>query len=236
MILGILSILSTTTRFGCFFFGILAVGGFIMAICQKKDQPFPRFVYRTGKFLFCLWLATFIAAEGFIVSGSFSDAIPKNTDYLLVLGAGLRGKNPSTILKGRILSAEKILNSNPNTKAVLCGGQGSDEVVSEASVMYRVMTQDGIDPDRLLVEDESRNTLQNVQNAIKRMDADANGKDYKTAFATSNFHLSRARYIMEHYGLDPIGIGSHTRFFHIEALCYIREYFGWGKLLLTGGS
>ncbi len=227
--------LSSTTRFGVYFFALLAAGGFVMDRCARSEQPFSRFVYRAGLTIFFLWLVSFAAVEGWIISGSFSQEIPADTDYLLVLGAGLRGENPSATLHARILLAEEILESHPNTKAVLCGGQGRDEVMPEAQVMARVMMEDGIDPSRLLLEDASRTTRQNVKYAVSLMTRDYGSGDYTTAFVSSNFHLPRARRIMEKNGLASIGAGSHTQYILVDGLSFVREYFAWIKLILTGG-
>ena len=76
--------ISSTTRFGVWFFGALAAGGFVMDRCRHAVGRLPRFIYRAGRFVFSLWLVTFLAAEVLIIAGSVSQDIPPDTDYLLV--------------------------------------------------------------------------------------------------------------------------------------------------------
>jgi uncharacterized SAM-binding protein YcdF (DUF218 family) len=235
LILTLPCMLSSTTKFGVGFFGLLTVGGLVMAVCQNGRNRLARLIYRVGQVVFGIWLVSFVAVEGWILVGSISQEIPQDADYLLVLGAGLRGENPSATLQGRIDLAEEILRTHPQTKAVLCGGQGTDEVMPESHVMRRVMIEDGIAPERILVEDASRTTRQNVKYAVALMTKDHGSADYQTAFVSSNFHLPRARKIMENNGLTPIGAGSHTRYILVDGLCFVREYFAWGKFVLTSG-
>ena len=59
------------------------------------------------------------------------------------------------------------LDDSPNANAVLSGGQGSDEIMSEAQCMYNVLTESKIDSSRLYMEDKSTNTTENIRNSMK---------------------------------------------------------------------
>ena len=236
--LAVLCAVFPSVRFGLLFFGALGAGGGILSVAAKraqipgKQRNFWKFIGRLGKILFLLWLASFIIVEGLILYGCISDPIPPETDFILVLGAGLRGENPSATLASRIRVAEEYLRCYPEAKAVLCGGQGEDEIISEAACMYRVMTEDGISPDRLILEDASRNTVQNIKNAKTILD-ELSGGAYQTAFVTSSYHLFRGRILMEHAGLDPVGAGARTPYAAVEAMGTIREYFSLLKYLFA---
>ena len=58
-----------------------------------------------------------------IVVASAGDE-PADTEYVIVLGAGLNGSVPSRILHDRLLKAEQWLTDHPDSKAILSGGQG----------------------------------------------------------------------------------------------------------------
>ena len=73
----------------------------------------------------------------------------------IVLGAQVTENGPSMMLTGRINSAVRYLQENPDAKAVLTGGQGSNEQMSEAQAMYNCIDEAGISPDRLYIEDKA---------------------------------------------------------------------------------
>ncbi len=83
-------------------------------------------------------------------------------DYLIVLGAQVNGTVLTRALKGRTDRALSYLKENPSTKAVLSGGQGKGEEISEAQAMCRYLTSQGIDRERLLLEDRSTSTRENL--------------------------------------------------------------------------
>ncbi len=76
-------------------------------------------------------------------------------DYIIVLGAHVAGTRLSKALLERTRRALRYLEENPETRAVLSGGQGQGEQISEAEAMYRYLTEHGIDGSRLILEDTS---------------------------------------------------------------------------------
>ena len=120
------------------------------------------------------------------------------------LGANGRGHRPSNALLWRIDAAEDYLRENPDTRAILSGGQGADEAISEAQCMYNVLTERGIDGGRLILEDRSRDTNENIRNSLALMEEDAT-----FAVVTNNFHVFRAVMLAEtQSGRDVSGIAS----------------------------
>ena len=71
--------------------------------------------------------------------------------------------------------------------------------------MYDYLTARGMNADRLLLEDESNNTIQNIENARALI-----GDGHRTAVVTSDYHLARARVLMVRGGLDAAGIPAPT--------------------------
>ena len=109
--------------------------------------------------LVCLVLAgvlLFTVMEGLIVSGMFAKG-PGDLDYIIVLGAQVRGDRVSIALADRLRAAQRYLEENPRTRAVLSGGQGPGENLSEAQAMYDWLTENGIDGGRLIMERLRRN-------------------------------------------------------------------------------
>ena len=123
-------------------------------------------VWHNDVFLFCktVWqehrgiaiIFLILCCIGFVWAGNAvfsmvkaeSEQIPKNTPAI-VLGCSVRGKKPSRILTERLDAAKDYLEENPQAIAVLSGGQGADEDISEAECMYEYLSAHGITPERL---------------------------------------------------------------------------------------
>ena len=101
-----------------------------------------------------LLLVSVLVVVGVIVSVMFLTVEP-DLDYLVVLGAQVKGTRPSLSLQYRIDSACEYLKENPGTRAVLSGGKGPDEEISEARCMYEEMLRQGADREQLILEDRS---------------------------------------------------------------------------------
>ena len=63
----------------------------------------------------------------------------ENLDYIVVLGCQVKGTKPSKALKYRLDTAKEYMQANPETIAVLSGGQGKMEEISEAECMRRYL-------------------------------------------------------------------------------------------------
>lgn len=128
----------------------------------------------------------FLIAEIWILLPGLGDA-PEGLDYIIVLGARVNGSEPSGALRNRIEVAGDYLKANPQTIAVLSGGQGPGENQSEAQCMYDHLTARGIDPARLILEDRSQNTAENMRFSQELLPS--NGR---VGIVTNNFHIFRA--------------------------------------------
>ena len=153
-----------------------------------------------------------------------------DADYLLVLGARVyEDGRPSAALAARLDTAYDFLQAHPEATAILCGGQGSNEPCPEAEAMYDYLTARGMNADRLLLEDESNNTIQNIENARALI-----GDGHRTAVVTSDYHLARARVLMVRGGLDAAGIPAPTPYPAQRVAVHCREYCSILGLMLTG--
>ena len=95
--------------------------------------------------------------EAVIIKASFGSP-DQNVDYVVVLGAKVRDDGPSVSLWDRIYAARDYLEAHPNTIAVVSGGKGKDEPMSEAICMYVELTNLGIDGERVWTEDQAEST------------------------------------------------------------------------------
>lgn len=218
--------------FGAVFLGALAIGcgGLALAAWLSGKSRIARRVAVLGRVLFGLFLASFVLIQGMIISGEHTDDAVFDADYILVLGAHIYPTRPSAALASRLDTAADLLTQNPTAYLVLCGGQGPDEVMPEAHMMQRYLLERGVPADRLLIEDKSNNTIQNIESAIKKF----NLLGEKTAVVTSEFHLARARRLMQQAGLDPHGAPAPTPYLAVRAVSHLREYCSTLGLILTG--
>ena len=181
-------------------------------------------------------------------------------DYIIIHGAGLDGPRPTPLLAGRIDKALDLWNKQQHHgKFVVSGGQGADEVVSEAQAMRDYLLEKGVPADAILMEDKSTTTWENLKNSIAVIRADratngdtgaasssaaassdvAAGDDFTTAVVTSDFHVFRCAEYAHNLGIKADGIGSHTKGWYWPT-AFIREFIAitkahiWPYLVIGG--
>ncbi|MBF4802901.1 MAG: YdcF family protein [Lancefieldella parvula] len=94
-------------------------------------------------------------------------------DYIIIHGAGLDGPRPTPLLAGRIDKALELWNKqHQHGKFVVSGGQGADEVVSEAQAMRDYLLDKGVSADAILMEDKSTTTWENLRYSLAIINAD----------------------------------------------------------------
>lgn len=148
---------------------------------------------------------------------------PENPDAVIVLGCKVNGNTPSRMLKRRLDSAVIYLNKNEDVVCIVSGGKGEDEKISEAQAMKEYLVDKGIDEGRILTEDKSVNTLENIKNSVALLGGNGSGE---IAIITDGFHQYRAGYIAESFGYDAAAINAQTDFFNAVLMptYYIREW------------
>lgn len=158
---------------------------------------------------FLLFFVTVILAwlcEAVMANGK-SNA--QNQKVIIVLGCRVRGDIPSLALEKRVESAYFYLVKNPESVAILSGGQGRDENISEGECMKNMLVDRGIDEKRLLVENRSVSTDQNIR--FSKNIISQNSFPCDVAVATSRYHQYRAKLICKRYGLNAYAISSSTQ-------------------------
>lgn len=174
--------------------------------------------------LFVIGLAFFIFVEGLIIYTGHNKESGKS-DYLMVLGAGIRGEMITTALAYRLDTAIEYNKENPNVKIIVSGGQGPGEDVTEASAMKKYLVEGGVDEKLIITEDKSTTTYENFEFTKEILDKQAGVKDYTITVVTNNFHMFRAKYFGEQVGFKCLGYPAPT---HISTTVnfHVREFFG----------
>lgn len=218
------------------FFGILAVictfsGRIVYLITNtlqldESQKLIKRFIdislNTILSYYYCLVLATLY---GNIMAARHNPAYDK--DFIIILGSKIRKDGSLTpLLKGRVDRAIAFAKNQKNetNKDIIyvpSGGQGADEVISEAEAIKNYLTENGINPENILVENKSTSTSENMKFSKEKINSIK--KDGKIAYSTTNYHVFRSGVIANNEGIDCEGMGSNTKwYFYTNAL--IREF------------
>jgi uncharacterized SAM-binding protein YcdF (DUF218 family) len=162
-----------------------------------------------------------------------ASSIPVDTDEstVIVLGCRVREDGPSLILSERITAAHRYLTDNPDKICILSGGKGNDEPLSEAQCMFNCLVDMGIEPERLIVEDKSTSTYENLLFSSKIISE--KGLCERITVITNDFHMCRAMLISKKLNLDayrfpaPTNIIFYPTYF-VREICGLVYYFIFG--------
>lgn len=138
-------------------------------------------------------IAAFAALEVYIGIHSRGKAVwgDPHPQVMVIFGCQVRKDGPSILLKDRLDTALDYLEEHPDIKIVVTGGKGDDEHVSEAQAMYDYLTIHGVDGENIYMEDQSRNTWQNVNNTFALMEREGWNLTDDVLLVSSGFHLAR---------------------------------------------
>lgn len=214
----------------CFGFAVLCL--LFWFLTQKPTRVTKCICRGILALLLILCIATGITA-GFIVSAANPGELPA-CRYIVVLGAGVNGSEPSLTLRERINAAFDYLSQNPEAIAVLSGGQGQGEEISEAACMYRELTDLGISGERLLLEEQSTSTIENLQFSLDVIENETGNRPNRLGIISSEYHIFRASQFAKDLGLDAVGIPAKTSWFVLRLNYYLREIAAVWKYLILG--
>lgn len=160
----------------------------------------------------------------------FRDTAPDNLDYIIVLGAQMRPDGPSVVLRYRLDTAVKYLNESPETICIVSGGKGPNETNPEADGMRDYLISEGIDSSRIITENKSGNTIQNILYSKQLM----RSPDASVGIVTNNFHVYRGTALAKKQGLTRVyGISARSSFGYLPNNM-LREFVGILKDSLLG--
>lgn len=160
----------------------------------------------------------------------------KSAQYVVVLGAKVNADGPSVSLWDRICAAFDYLDTHPDTIAILSGGQGTDEPITEAECMYRELVALGIDPERLWREEEATSTWENLQFSLELIEEKTGTRPESLGVLSSEYHLLRASLLAKKCGVTEfIGVPAKTSRLPQAINHFLREAAGVWHYLLLGG-
>lgn len=238
---------------------LLLVGGFCIFRIYQKGQALPKWFLLPAGAVCGIGVLLFVFVLGCIIHEAHLQPKP-GADYLIVLGARVRGDRISSLLQYRLDQTLQYLSENQQTVVVVSGGKGAGENLPEAEAMQNYLLDHGIAKDRILTEEESVNTNQNIRNSLQVIrEHEKNGtnlEEQKHLVLISNgFHLFRATRILRKQlretaafsggerdgqkigsGLDEAvveGMSAPTKWY-VAPNSYVREVFAVVKYKLSG--
>ena len=152
--------------------------------------------------------------------------LSREAGAVVVLGAGLAGEKVTPLLASRLDRGIEVFHrlreNGSDPLFVVSGGKGSDEVISEAEAMSRYALEAGVPDDRIVLEDTSTTTEENLRNTVEILHA--RGIDSSSlAVATSNFHVLRTASLTRRIGVPAQVVGAHTAAYYLPA-AFLREF------------
>lgn len=156
------------------------------------------------------WLAALLVliGLGLVLFGALEVAIAgesrgrtaqagEGPEVMVIFGCQMKPDGPSILLRDRLDTALAYLEDHPETRVVVTGGKGDDEHISEAQGMHDYLTAHGVDGSYILMEDQSRNTYQNIRNTLALLeggpfwDSIVTPGQCRYVLVSSDFHLTR---------------------------------------------
>lgn len=208
---------------------ILAISSLILSFVSLYLGSMPKPLQYILLIVVILGGLLFAVVEGMIIREANKKSVP-NAEYMIILGARVKGSVPSKTLHERIQASTRYLLENKETIVIVSGGQGPGEDISEAAAMGSALISNGIDKSRIIFEDQSTNTEENIRFSKENI-ADHN---VSIVISTSDFHVYRGIQIAKRQGLTNVS-GCPSKPDQILTInYYLREFFAIVKDKLMG--
>ena len=206
-----------------------------MPLLGLKFPVFARIATRIFTVLLVIGLLVVGITEAVIIHASFGDP-QEQVEYMVVLGAKVNRDGPSVSLWDRICGAYEYLEAHPDVTAVVSGGQGTDEPITEAECMYRELVMLGIDPKRIWVEDQATSTWENLKFTLDLIEEKTGRRPIKLGVLSSEYHLFRASLFADACDVEFVGIPARTSRLSQMINHFMREVAGVWHYILLGGK
>ena len=204
------------------FFMVVFRGTFAQMFSRMLTHKGGRIFLFTAGGIACIALIGAVVISCFMVK-AMNDK-PKNSQTtVVVLGCQINGETPSRMLKRRLDAAYDYLSENGDVKVIVSGGQGSDEVTSEADVMRKYLLQRGIEDSRIYMENKSTSTEENLRFSKEIIDKE--GLCGEITIVTDGFHQLRADILAKKQGIEARNISASTEKWLLPTY-WIREIYG----------
>lgn len=187
-------------------------------------NKYTKIIYKIYKIIMVLFITSFIFLQVAILMNIYVTKDINNVktvDTMIILGAKVNRDGVSKTLKLRLDKAIEYYNKDKDINIIVSGGQGKDEVMTEALAMKNYLLENGVDEKNIILENKATTTLENIIFSKEIME-DLNLGN-RALIITSDYHLFRGRFIASILGIDNEGLCSisslSSRMYYM-----IREY------------
>lgn len=227
----LISILGLSTQFNYFWLiaALVFLGmGFTFIFSKGGLSRLPKWLLFLMEGIVAVGCAIFIIVEAVIIL--WGNQTAGKADYVIVLGAKVNGTYPSLSLKARLDTAVEYLMKYPDSRVIVSGGKGPDEGISEAECMYNYLVSRQIEPERIIMENQSTNTKENLEFSGEYLDM----KKDSVVLITSDFHVFRSVRIAKKMGYSMVSGQAAPSLWYLIPTNYAREFLAVVKDFLFG--
>ena len=197
----------------------------IWGVSERWREKRPvRIARRVAAGVVAAGLVIFVALEVQIVRYGRSDE-ETPVAAVVVLGAGVNGTVPSLSLRVRLEAALRYAAERPGIPIVVTGGQGPGEEITEARCMADWLVEQGVAPDRIVLEEKAVNTEENVLFSKELLEAQGVDLTDSVAVVSADYHLYRAS-LYWGTGMVPVAASMPPGYLGLTVNYYVREAFG----------
>ena len=219
----------------CLCLSAVSVCYILIGMLRRRRRLVGKMLRTVLSTILCIGILVFAVTEIIILSASSGDP-DEDCAYVIVLGAKVNGTTPAHSLTSRIQATYDYLSAHPKTIAILSGGQGPDEDITEAQCMFDHLTAMGISPEQLWLENQATSTWENLTFSLALIEQKTGTRPEKVGILSSEYHLYRAGLFAKDCGLDAVGIPAYTSHFTIRLNNFLREVAGVWHYLILGGQ
>lgn len=207
-------------------FGVLVWAAYRALRClAARKAGLARHLRRALSLLLALCAVWFLGTEVYLISGAQTDDTTP-CQYIVVLGAQVRGTQPSRAMRDRTDAAAAYLAAHPGVICIVSGGQGPGEKITEAACMRRLLLEAGVPEDRIWLETKASDTAENLANSLSLIEARTGTRPDRLGIVSSEYHLRRAQLVASRQGCQGIAIAAPTSLVFMQVNYFIREAFG----------
>ncbi len=218
---------------------VMALTALPIAFHKQLARLLPKKLFTVLKAIYLaagiFYAVTFLVMCLYISGVNDKQVTPNELDeetVIIVYGAGLQGDKPGKALQKRLDTAIRLYNG---CYIIVSGGQGDNEVRTEASAMKEYLVERGIPEDRVIEESRSRNTIENINYSFEIIN-EKGFDDYKVVSVSNAFHIPRIILLCRNLGFESypaLAPDPDSRFIFATL---VREYMSYVKLILFGLS
>lgn len=155
--------------------------------------------WRWLNYLIIISVAVYVGVGAFTFIYGQQNSATFQEDMAIVLGAGLRGGQPSATLQSRLETAIDYHLQNPQASIIVSGGIGRSEVRSEADVMAAFLEARGVPANLIIREGNSHSTYENM-----RLSRELVSGNPSIVVITNEFHIYRGTRFAAMVGFEEV--------------------------------